>query len=370
LRRLAAGRADRVEATLQQAFADLARTVGATKRAVELRALIDSVAETFPPGLDPNARGEAFWRVVQAEARGIEPRDERAAVVAALHLDSANRESSIDKRLIFARDRGGFGTTVAGQPQGYDALRRCWGRGVRRLGHAVDNRLAQFRQNPEGWRAFVGATYRIPFDGAQPVFADLFVTTVFMKGRLVDRRVTERLVTAMQNDVQYYTAWSLPENDDPTSSVPVQAIWGCRTERMPASPGEPVLTKLWFPRPLRRGEQHFFSSEARIAGTVNTARRAVNVEVDHHGIAPGRILNSVIPVSGLTIRVSFDPDDLPDALWWYADVPEQERYIRPRLGEADDRWVEVTSQGFAAHTFADACQPRANYGLAIAWPVP
>lgn len=350
---------------------DVRRTATPTKKAADLHAFVDGMDATFPPDISAEGRGKAAWSLIRYLVEHIEPVDIRAALAAALHLDPTNREASIDKRLAFARDRGDFGVQASGKKPGYDALRHWWGDGARRLGHAVDEQLSHLREHPEQWREYLVEVdeprYRTPFRGAQPVFAELFVTTVFMKRRSVRRRITERLVTAQEDCVRYYTAWALPEALDASTSVPVNALWGCRAERMSSLPGEPILTRLWFPEPLRRGQRHFFASEALVGNIVKgTERRAINVEVDHHGIAPGRRVHDAVPVGGLTIRVRFDLDDLPDAVWWYADVAERERYQRPVTG--DVRWLEVTSQGEVEHTFTEPCQPRASYGLAFAWP--
>lgn len=314
-------------------------------------------------------RAKALWRLIRDEVRHVAVGDERAALTAALHLDPANRAPSIDKRLVFARDRGDFGTQTSGKPHGYDAIRHWWGAGVRRLGHAVDERLDYLNDHPADWLEYFNEserpTYRSPSPGAQPVFADLFITTVFMRGRFVHRRITERVITAQRDGVEYYTARALPENDDASTAIPVRAIWGCTAERVPSSRGEPILTRLWFPSPLERGQRHYFSSEAIVGDIVGSARLAINVEVDHHGIAPGRRLNS-IPVNGLTLRIRFDQNDLPEACWWYADVTERERYVWP--APSDGRWLDMTSQGTVEHTFSEPCQPLAHYGVAFGWP--
>lgn len=329
----------------------------------DLRDLLNDVPSSMPPGTRTDERAKALWRLIQSELELIELPDERTAVRAALHLDDTNRKSSIDARLIFARDRGDFG-----RHHGYDTLRRWWGEGVRRLGEKVHERLDYLHDHPREWDQYLtnGPRFRRPSPGAQPVFAELFVTTVFMKGRYVQRRITERLITAREDDVRYYTARALPEMEDASGSVPVRALWGCRAEQLPSEPGEPILTRLWFPRPLKRGERHFFASEA-IAGSVESPRRAINVEVDHYGIAPGVRLHDSMPVSGLTIRIIFDEKDLPEAVWHYSNMSERERYQRP-VAEGDDRWLKVSSLGHAEHTFVEACQPLANHGVSIAWP--
>ena len=73
-----------------------------------------------------------------------------------------------------------------------------------------------------------------------------------------------------------------------------------------------------------------------------------------------------LPVSGLTIRVRFDDGHLPDAVWWYAELNERERYDRPPPG--DRRLLTITGND-VQHTFNEqVCQPRESYGLAFGWP--
>jgi hypothetical protein len=356
-----------VLATLQHALQDLHKPAS-TQKARDLHALVEGAPSSMPSDTGTEARATALWRLVQSDLASIQNPDERAALRAALHLDPTNREPSIDARLALARERNEFGHQRPGRRPGYDALRRWWGDGVRRLGEHLQDSLRYLEDHPEKWDEFFTNVprFRRPSPGAQPVFAELFVTTVFMKGRFVQRRITERLITAREDDVRFYTARALPEMDDASASVPVRALWGCKAERVPSAPGEPILTRLWFPHALRRGERHFFASEA-IAGNLDTPRRAINVEVDHHGIAPGRRLHDSMPISGLTIRIIFDEEELPEAVWFYANVTERERYQRPSV-EGDDRWLTLSPHGHAEHTFVTACQPLANYGVAIAWP--
>jgi hypothetical protein len=357
-----------VQTTLQHALQELHRPASATKKSTDLRALVDGVPSSMPPGTRSDERARALWRLIREELELIELPDEKIAVRAALHLDPTNHEPSIDTRLAHARDRGDFGVQRSGKHHGYDALRRWWGEGVRQLGERVHERLDYLHNHPHEWQQYFSTadepTFRKPSRGAQPVFVELFVTTVFMKGRFVRRRITERLITAREDDVRFYTARALPELEDASISVPVQALWGCEAEQVPSAPGEPILTRLHFPAPLLRGQRHYFASEA-FARDVDTERHAIDVEVDHHGIAPGRRLHDSLPISGLTIRIIFDKEDLPEALWWYADMTEREKRTRP--GTGDNRWITLSPHGHAVHTFSEACQPLARYGVSIAW---
>jgi hypothetical protein len=368
LRRLAAGGHERVLTALQHALQDLHKPAR-NGNANALRALVEGVPTSMPRGTGIEDRAKALWQLIGSELELIELPDERSALKAALHLDPTNREPSIDRRLRLARDRGDFGTQRSGKPHGYDALRRWWGDGVRRLGERVDERLDYLHDHPQAWQEYfpniAEPRFRKPSKGAQPIFVELFITTVFMKGRNVHRRVTERVITAQEDGVAYYTARALPESTNEMAGIPVRAIWGCRAERLPSSTGKPLLTRLHFPAPLQRGERHYFSSEA-MAGDVDLPeRQAINVEVDHFGIAPGKRVYDAVPISGLTIRVKFDEADQPESCWWYADVTERERYEPPEPG--DDRWLTI-NQCMVEHTFAEPCQPLANYGISFSWP--
>ena len=84
-------------------------------------------------------------------------------------------------------------------------------------------------------------------------------------------------------------------------------------------------------------------------------------------LRPGRLLHKhKLPISGLTIRVRFDDDFLPEAAWWYAELTESGRYEQPPPG---DRHL-LTLVGNAVHyTFTEhLCEPREHYGLAFSWP--
>lgn len=234
------------------------------------------------------------------------------------------------------------------------------------IGRATEAMIARERAVP-GTSEGPAAGNRTPSPGSQPVYLDLFVTTVFMKGRAVHRRITERLVTARVDDVGSYLASSIAGWHGNIADVPVRALWGCRVEAPTTTrSGDPVLTKLVFPRTLRRDEKHYFASEA-IDENLEQDRLWINVEVDHHGIAEGRLLHGCVPVGGLTIRIRFDDAELPEACWWYAEQTERERRTRPPDG--DPHLLPVVAQG-VRQTFTEKCYPRENYGVSILWSRP
>lgn len=272
-------------------------------------------------------------------------------------------------------------------------MEMAWKRGVAALASHLDARFrelgtpeawaryrARDRETPStadlpshGWPRYFGEPsgsepeFRQPSAGAQPVFVNLFTTTVFMKRRAVYRRITERLVTARRDGVAYYTARGFAGKPPRLTYVPVQALWGCTAEFIePAHPRRPAVTRLRFPTPLREGERAHFASEI-IDENIHEERQWIDVDVDHHGIARGEVAyGGLVPISGLTIRVRFDQGHIPEAVWWYAELNENERYDRPSVD--DPRMLKINGQDLQ-YTFTDGpCQPRESYGLAFGWP--
>jgi hypothetical protein len=270
-------------------------------------------------------------------------------------------------------------------------MHRAWNRGLtERLVPALRERLEVVAADGTDWQQYVkiarktevaiarehladseprdpAVGFRRPSKSAQPVFLDLFITTVFMRGRTVYRRITERLVTAREDNVDAYMAAALAGSAHEASltDIPVRPLWGCRVETLVTTrTGEPKLTRLVFPVSLHRGQRHYFSSEA-VNEELTDERLGVNVEVDHHGIAPGKLLHGQVPISGLTIRVRFDEHDVPETAWWYAEQTERERREPPP--DNDPRLLTITG-GAVEHTFTERCHPRENYGISFLWP--
>jgi hypothetical protein len=281
---------------------------------------------------------------------------------------------------------------VFGNPSTTQPMEAAWSSGIKILAAFLRRRLQRLR-SVEDWEPYRPhdeqsfdldewiAEYdarahhphsmrQRPSENAQKVFHELQVVTVHMRGRTVHRRVTERLITSRDphGDVAFFTVhgYRVGDNDGKRTYGPARSVWGCRQEIVEsARAGHAPVTKLWFPEPLRYGEQAYFASE--IVFDEGEHAEWVDVEVDHYGIAPGRLLHkSKLPISGLTIRIRFDDAFLPEAAWWYAECTESERYVQPRPG--DRRLVPVVG-GAVQYTFTEhLCEPREHYGLAYSWP--
>lgn len=200
----------------------------------------------------------------------------------------------------------------------------------------------------------------------QPVFVDLLVVTVFMKGRSIHRRVTERLVTAQADEVAYFIARGFVGNPYLATFAVIKALWGCEAEVLSQSqPGWPG-TRLRFPAPLRTGAKAHFASEMIVENDTKD-RDWIDVYVDHQGIARGETAqNGSLPIGGLTIRVRFDDGYLPKEVWWYENLNEGERHGGPP--DRHDRRLMLTGRD-AQYTFIErSCETGENFGLTFEWP--
>ncbi|MFI9449740.1 hypothetical protein [Amycolatopsis sp. NPDC052450] len=181
------------------------------------------------------------------------------------------------------------------------------------------------------------------------MFLERLLVNVEMRYGRAYRRLAVRTVVACENDVDGYTTRAPAE-----VSGPVKAILGCRVETSADA------VDLRFPKPLRKGERHEFVSLV-CDDDLDGERRWINIDVDHHGIAPGVVDNEGKVKAGLNVSVTFD-DHVPDACWWYTEQTECERVIRPPDG--DRRLLEIR-RGVVEHTFAGPCRPREQYGIAF-----
>lgn len=356
--------------------------LGALRRAAEssssgsvtsLGCLVEPTASL--PAATPELRAWAVWGLIVDEigklGSVVEPR-EHFVLLAAFRLPpvpdgSASWASKLGDRFgQLAEVRGLFGER---KPLSNTPMNKAWAGALGMLCTAVASKLD--RLDGEGWlpyvdigRSAVAGTLpgegssegcRVPSEGAQPVFVERMTVTVVMHRRTALRRLTERDVVARKDGLDGYDVHALTGWSGNLADIPVRALWNCRLVASPgAHAGDPVLARLRFRRKLQRDEHYSFMSEA-VDGHLGEERKWINVDVDHHGVAP----------AGLTIRVNFDEQYLPEACWWYAEQLEVERLRRPPSG--DPRLLDV-GDGFVQHTFEGCCHPREEYGIAFRWP--
>jgi hypothetical protein len=332
------------------------------------------------PDWTPSERAHALWRVIEEgivhpQVSPTAQSRRRRVLQAAFRLPDEDIGedwgASLTERFRQLKDlKVIFSDATSTQP-----MEISWKRGVERLSDYLEERFDELR-TPEDWARYrqvkppdakpSGPTiFRSASEGAQKLFVDLQIMTVIMRGRAEVRRISERLITSQDDHgLRYYTARAF--NSDAMlqgrTYVPVQALWGCRARQVDED--GLAVTQLWFPRPLRTGEQAHFAAEAVNETAQGSVRGWANVQVDHHGIEAGQLHDGVLPVSGLTIRITFERDDLPSAVWWYAEQNDLERYQEPPADSP--RRLDVVC-GDVIKTFEQPCHPRESYGIAYSW---
>ena len=323
-------------------------------------------------------RAHALWRVIeegilQPQVSSTAQSRRRRALQAALRLPDAEIGewgTSLTERFNQLRALRAFRNTTSTQP-----VEIAWKRGVERLAAHLDERLAQLR-TLEDWTRYrqpephfvvhssAPTLFRPPPEGAQKLIVNLYVLTLVLSGTGTRRRISERLITSQDDDgLRYYTARayrSAKEREEYTYAV-TDAVWGCRAVQVVED--EVPVTQLWFPRPLYRGEQAYFVSEAVLDASEDNTYGWTNVDIDHHGIEPGELHDGALPLRGLTIRMKFDRDRLPAVAWWYAEQSKRERYTPP---PDSPRLLDIVA-GDVVKTFEQPCQPRESYGIAYRW---
>ncbi|GAB3710747.1 hypothetical protein GCM10027598_16400 [Amycolatopsis oliviviridis] len=325
-------------------------------------------------------RALAVWGLILDEIGKIGSTNEsrrRNALAAAFRLDGAVEwKSTLDDRFGQLRELPGvFGDPP---PTTTTPMHKAWRRAVSdKLSPCLAENLELLARDGEAWRPFVeiarsslsaprASGSRTPSDGAQPVFLERLLVAVEMRRRTAHRRLTVRNVVAREDGVDGYRAWALTGWTDDLAPIPVKAIFGCHVETSPgAQPGDPLVVDLRFPKPLRKGERHEFISLA-CEDDPDEERYWINVDVDHHGIAPGKVDGEGKVTGGLSISITFD-DCVPEACWWYAEQTDYERLVRPPAG--DPHLLEIR-RGVVEHTFLEPCHPREGYGIAFRWPQP
>jgi hypothetical protein len=335
-------------------------------------------ATSVMEGWTPADRARALWRVIEEGINHPQvsptahPRH-RPVLQAAFRLPDKGIEeewrASLTERFKQLGALPVFSNATSTQP-----MEIAWKRGVERLAGHLRERLGELR-TPEDWahykpirleRPDLGdeqTIFRAPSGGAQKLVVNLFIMTVLMQGRGEHRRISERWITSQDEEgLRYFRTWAFSSGShlQGRTYTPTRALWGCRAEQV-AEDGMPV-TRLWFPQPLRTGERAHFMAEAVHENPADDVRGWTNVEIDHHGIEPGELHDGVLPLRGLTIRIKFDA--LPNAVWWYAEQNELERYRQPPDG--DPCRLPIVC-GEVVKTFENPCQPREAYGIAYTW---
>ena len=111
------------------------------------------------------------------------------------------------------------------------------------------------------------------------------------------------------------------------------------------------------PHSLAKGESWYMATQVVHQDGANDLP-LVGVTVTSHGIAR----------AALTLRIQYEVGSLPDAVWWYADCLDDERWVKPPEGARERLDGKITECGFLEWTYPEMCKPRSKYGIAWEWP--
>jgi hypothetical protein len=356
-----------------------------SESSLALACLVEPVASI--PGMAPESRAFAVWGLIVDEISKLgsaEDSRRRNTLMAAFRLPPApdtGWKATLDNR--FRQLMGLRGVFGDPPPTTTTPMHKAWRRAVGKLAGNVLRNLDRLWLDGQEWQTYVEIGravarpiprarsmcglngYRAPSGGAQPVFMERMLVRAVMHRKAVTRRTTERDLVAREDGVDGYdvsasTGWTAD-----LAEIPVKALWACRPRVLPARhPGDPMTARVLFSKMLRRGDRYHFVSEVS-EEDAHQKREWINVEVDHHGIAPATFNEQGKLATGLMLQLNFDPECLPEACWWYAEQLDLERRRRPPAG--DPHLLDV-GDGFVQHAFECRCQPRENYGIAFRWP--
>lgn len=305
----------------------------------------------MPASWTPDQRGEALWALIVDEINRLDPTQyakSHAALVAAFRLDGPLDRSAGNS--IPARIADDLGVTR-------DSAQNSWSHGVWRLGWRLDSRLREFAEDRDRWLLYtaVAPLELSSHSDAQHMFVERLVATHIMSGRAIDRSTTERLVTATEDGVDRYIVRATSPSGGPDAAKVVNLL-NCQagnTRLVPDGRGGQIQeVPMIFPNRLLAGEQLFFASE-------------VTSQHNEEPIVEAQVTSQGIQAGGLTIRIQFDRDNYPRAVWWFGDTIDARRLDKP--SDDDEHRLMCTPFGYLEHTFAEVCKPLAKYGIAWEW---
>lgn len=201
-----------------------------------------------------------------------------------------------------------------------------------------------------------------PPDNAQPVTLLRLVSTYALHGRTVKYAITERLIRAEVDGLDHYDVRARTPTGAPESDVLIRPLLNCRAEpdsmrRIRDETGVRYVLSVKAPHALKKGETWYMATQVVHQEGANDLP-LVGVTVTSHGITGG----------ALTLRIQYQVGSLPDAVWWYADCLDDERWVRPPAGAKERLEGQITQCGFLEWTYPEFCKPRSKYGIAWEWP--
>jgi hypothetical protein len=342
--------------------------------------------DVMPADWTQQERAHAFWNLIVDLVEGFDQghgSKRQAALRIALMINKTRHDDPepqlLRRRIEHARLNGVFGNP---RRVGKDQAAQYWTDGVVDLAIRLDRRVGELGRNPDGWQDYrVGRAGAVrvlqastrspditPLVGSAPFYIDRMINTYTMRGRCVGKRTTEMWITSWVDGLDHYDVrvWS-HVGGEPV--VGVRAWLNCRVGslRSVASLNRLQILEypVFFPEPLRKGQDHHFAIEVEHLITDDDDTPLVELEVTCQGIAALERTDDGWPTRGLSMRLQFETGAYPAAAWWFAKTSDFKRFDRPPDG--DPHRLTWSPHGYLEHSFTASCEPNQRYGLGWAW---
>lgn len=237
---------------------------------------------------------------------------------------------------------------ASGPEEPVERYRGYWTTAAPRLAAGLEARIVELNRN-DGWSQYRETGPHIPAT-TFPISFDRTDVLYRFQGRRGVQSISYRWLTA-HDEVDHYEAvgWYYNEPDAPVEIEPLAncSLDGPLTELLQGGHSG----RLKFSRQLKAGETYFFAYSTYFRSQ-RPCRPVILYEV--RGLS----------MRSLTLRVQFDPADLPSKCWVF-DVGAQLEAVRPPDASAPEV-LDLAANGFVQHEFI-SCEHGRKYGLRWTW---
>ncbi|TCO19105.1 hypothetical protein EV652_11484 [Kribbella steppae] len=328
---------------LRRAIQQLGEREGMTAARLEDSPLYDLMAN-IPPGWSPADRAAALGRLIIELVNGISSINLRSAARVALNLQesgSTGRSARI-RWSAFANSEGANERTA----------RNWWYEAALTLSRIIPERIHEVNAAGDWPKYRVHGVSGQARESLPPYRFARIDSCFWFEGRVGSRSVTNRRVVALEDGVDRILAVGRYYADPRPGTAQIVPQMNCELGKIREGRGMTAV-ELRLPEPLGRGQETFISYEIQYHSDQD-CEPVVNHEV------------TAASVGLYVVRVQFDPDQIPESVWFFSARTDVEALLEPAAAEVD-RLVNVSQLGYVDHRFHD-CEYGVSYGLAWAWP--
>jgi hypothetical protein len=309
------------------------------------------LAAHLPEDWPQDAKATAVLAVIQELAGEIANPRWKAAALAAFRLP-ADQYAGPEYDSLAGRWRGRARMDGVSEHEIKDrseAYRGYWVAAANHLAEKVERRLQDLNKASGGWEAYrVGLLPSLP--PSLPISFDRTEVLYRLRGYRGIQSVSYRWLVA-HAPIDHYDPVGWYYND-PNAPVEIVPLANCSLDGpLRDLPQGGRTGTLKFSHTLDQGEHYFFAYMI-VFNSQQPCRPTVLYEVR------GQEMRS------LTVRVQFDPEAMPDKIWYFDIGAQSEGWETPPDGAPV--LLDVALNGYVEHSFG-SCQRGRKYGLQWLW---